>query len=348
MAQLPNMMEEEEAAVQEDQPRMLPQVMQQISQGREESTALPPMPESEMYDDALVDFSALPMDEGMVQGPMESEIPFNDFQADDWVMRVSDLEGFHGSVPTPTRDSSEWDIEPEKRSADLGYGHKTKKSEIESGYIHGIRFIDDAGEYIPLTENQLLYILDQDIKEHVDLARRINWDKHLESLGGSWDELAPQYQEALGSLAMNVGGTKAGNQWKKVLEAALNENDLLFAKEMRRQDNEKWTHGMDNRAAKELYAAGIISSLDDLIDPATGESVLPLATSDATSISQSTRGQGRAQTQSTNNYTVQSGDNLTRIANQNNVSIDDLVEWNNLANPNAIRAGQRLRLTPPE
>jgi spore germination protein YaaH len=41
-------------------------------------------------------------------------------------------------------------------------------------------------------------------------------------------------------------------------------------------------------------------------------------------------------------YTVVSGDNLTSIANRYGTTIDQLVEWNGIANPNLIYVGQRL------
>ena len=41
-------------------------------------------------------------------------------------------------------------------------------------------------------------------------------------------------------------------------------------------------------------------------------------------------------------YTVVSGDNLTSIANRYGTTIDQLVQWNDIANPNLIYVGQRL------
>jgi membrane-bound lytic murein transglycosylase D len=42
------------------------------------------------------------------------------------------------------------------------------------------------------------------------------------------------------------------------------------------------------------------------------------------------------------NYTVRSGDSLWRIANRFSVSVDELVQWNNLARNTTLRPGQRL------
>lgn len=43
-------------------------------------------------------------------------------------------------------------------------------------------------------------------------------------------------------------------------------------------------------------------------------------------------------------YTVVSGDNLTKIANKYGTTVNQLVAWNNISNPNLIYAGQKLRV----
>lgn len=43
-------------------------------------------------------------------------------------------------------------------------------------------------------------------------------------------------------------------------------------------------------------------------------------------------------------YTVVSGDNLTKIANKYGTTVNQLVSWNNIANPNLIYPGQKLRI----
>jgi lipoprotein NlpD len=47
-------------------------------------------------------------------------------------------------------------------------------------------------------------------------------------------------------------------------------------------------------------------------------------------------------------YTVRKGDTLLRIALDNGQNYRDLVTWNNLADPDDIKVGQVLRVTPPE
>lgn len=43
-------------------------------------------------------------------------------------------------------------------------------------------------------------------------------------------------------------------------------------------------------------------------------------------------------------YTVVSGDNLTKIANKYDTTVNQLVSWNNISNPNLIYPGQKLRV----
>lgn len=43
-------------------------------------------------------------------------------------------------------------------------------------------------------------------------------------------------------------------------------------------------------------------------------------------------------------YVVQKGDNLTKIANKYGTTVNQLVAWNNISNPNLIYAGQKLRV----
>lgn len=192
----------------------------------------------------------------------------------------------HGSVPKATNDTAEKDLPEAQRSKDVGFGHKVKSSEEASGEIHGIKFKNEDGTYIELTEAQKVEILNKDMAAELALARsgydgKEGWDAKLKKLGITWDELDYKYQNALTSLAYNVGGAKAGTGWTKVLQAAKNGNVKEFAKQMRRKDSGKNTAGMDNRVAKELYYAGIISGLDDV------SSVLPLADSKVSGVPQS-------------------------------------------------------------
>ena len=43
-------------------------------------------------------------------------------------------------------------------------------------------------------------------------------------------------------------------------------------------------------------------------------------------------------------YIVQSGDNLTKISNKYGTTVNQLVAWNNISNPNLIYPGQKLRV----
>ena len=43
-------------------------------------------------------------------------------------------------------------------------------------------------------------------------------------------------------------------------------------------------------------------------------------------------------------YTVVKGDSLSRIGTRYHVTVNDLVRWNNIANPRLILIGQKLRI----
>ena len=43
-------------------------------------------------------------------------------------------------------------------------------------------------------------------------------------------------------------------------------------------------------------------------------------------------------------YTIQSGDTLTAIGRNYNESVNDLVAWNNIKNPDLIYAGDTLKI----
>src|SRR5262245_59206620 len=45
-------------------------------------------------------------------------------------------------------------------------------------------------------------------------------------------------------------------------------------------------------------------------------------------------------------YRVERGDTLTKIARNHRQSVQNIVRWNNLSNPDAIEVGQTLRVEP--
>jgi hypothetical protein len=209
----------------------------------------------------------------------KGETPVAESSAFDFTQFYSDIgvhaETDHGSTPQTTNDAREANLPESERSKDIGFGHKIKQSEDQSGVIHGIPFKRPDGSYIPLTDEQKTTILEQDMLQNLEAARAdntrgIGWDTKLANIGTTWDDLDDAYKAALTSLAYNVGGS-AGRQWTNVLTAAKDKNLTSFARGLRRKDAGRHTAGMDNRVAKELYYAGLISNLSEVSDQ------LPLA-----------------------------------------------------------------------
>jgi len=187
------------------------------------------------------------------------------------------METWHGGLAVPTADAREANKPENQRSKDIGFGHKITKAEERSGTIYGVPFKDAQGNYIEISEADGLKILEADMQKNVAAARK-QWDGKLAKIGTSWDQLEEPYRQSLSSLAYNVGGAKAGSKWTAVLEAAKDKNVQRFAKEMRRKDARKYTAGMDNRVAKELYYSGLITGLSEV------QNELPLADADVAGI----------------------------------------------------------------
>ena len=178
----------------------------------------------------------------------------------------------HGSTPVITNDAGEAAKKDADKSRDIGYGHKITATENTSGKIHGIPFKDlKTGNFISLTDKDKVAIYNADMEMHTKAARDNGWDTKLSNLNTSWDKLDNKYTRVLSSLAYNVGGDKAGDQWTAVLKAAKDKDVTEFAKQLRRKDAGKYTSGMDNRVAKELYYSKLIDKLSDV------SSVLPKA-----------------------------------------------------------------------
>ena len=173
------------------------------------------------------------------------------------------LEKDHGDKPVPTNDASEKDRDPDKRTQDIGFGHKITKKEMREGEIYDIPFIDSDGNYIPLTQRQKKTIQQKDMQKHLALARKSGWDSKLKKRGLSWDSLDEAYQLALQDLAYNVGGPDAGEDWTDIFDAIENQDTEDFVRQLRRQDDGENTRGMDNRVAIVAYALGLIRNLEE-------------------------------------------------------------------------------------
>ena len=173
----------------------------------------------------------------------------------------------HGSIPKATKDVGD------NTTLDIGYGHKITNTEKSLKEIHGVPYIDKAGKYIPITQEQKNTIFQKDMEMHLIEARKAGWDKKLKAIGTRWEDLDIKYKLPLMSLAYNLGGVNAGKQYTKVLQAAKETNLIDFARELRRTSSYKengvvkngYNKGMDNRAVRELMYSGLITDTSAVV-----------------------------------------------------------------------------------
>lgn len=199
-----------------------------------------------------------------------------EFDLDTFYSNIGTLgEGRHGYnsqtdtyKPMPTNDAAEAGKPDSEKTKDIGYGHKIQKSEMESGMIHGIRFYNtETKEFIPLTESEVRLILKRDMNTNLTQVLP-TWNKRIaeSKTGKTFNDINPQAQAVLTSLAYNVKG-KSAKKWDRIFDndglytTSMDADQIAnFALELRRKDNKVNTKGMDNRVMKELVSAGLISS----------------------------------------------------------------------------------------
>ena len=186
---------------------------------------------------------------------------------DSYLQSMRSWESDHGNTPIRTHDAREKNKKESERSFDIAYGHKITDNELKTGKIYGIDFINlKTGEYIPLTEEQKIFVQKQDINTNVKNALNSGWSEKLKQRNLTFENLPSQYKFALADLAYNVGGTKAGKKWTAIFDDIKNNNTASFVKNLRRQDGGKNTAGMDNRAAKAAFKAGLINNRKEAIE----------------------------------------------------------------------------------
>ncbi len=89
------------------------------------------------------------------------------------------------------------------------------------------------------------------------------------------------------------------------------------------------------------------STSSDSAAPTTGQSPQASGSEPATPTTGQTTEQSSGSSGSSGEYTVSKGDTLASIAQENNLNYQDIVNWNNIKDPNRIYEGQTLRLTAP-
>ena len=81
----------------------------------------------------------------------------------------------------------------------------------------------------------------------------------------SYESLSEPYKLVLEDIAYNVGGNKAA-VWSDIFDSMKAGDTMKIVGHLRRKADGKNTAGMDNRAAKAAYAAGLISTLQEAKD----------------------------------------------------------------------------------
>jgi len=158
---------------------------------------------------------------------------------DDTITELAESD--HGRTPQVSNDGRDR-VAGATPTYDIGYGHKIKASEHTSGKIHGITFKNQDGTFRTLTDQDIKDIYKADLKSHTDSIRAADWDEKLKDRSSSWAKLGQGYRLALSSLAYNVGNHTALSEWSAVFDAAIDNNPLTFAAELRRQDTRVKTH----------------------------------------------------------------------------------------------------------
>lgn len=158
---------------------------------------------------------------------------------DDTITELAESD--HGRTPQVSNDGRDR-VAGATPTYDIGYGHKIKATEHTSGKIHGITFKNQDGTFRTLTDQDIKDIYKADLKSHTDSIRAADWDEKLKDRSSSWAKLGQGYRLALSSLAYNVGNHTALSEWSAVFDAAIDNNPLTFAAELRRQDTRVKTH----------------------------------------------------------------------------------------------------------
>ena len=128
------------------------------------------------------------------------------------------LTGAEGFIPTVT-EAIESKLNPKlDKTYDIGYGHKLSSEEYKSGLVYGIKVKDDKGNFIPISKEDALKILNEDIKE----KGRITKVEYENQTGKKFSDLSKTIQELL------VESTFNGLSPKKApgLTTAASKNDI--------------------------------------------------------------------------------------------------------------------------
>ena len=198
----------------------------------------------------------------------------------------------------------------------VGVGHLITKNDPVLRQVTGQYYNAVVSGRMPLNDNQMKQLFNIDLQSKIALARRY--------IRG-YDKLPSYVQNAVvdgffrGDLSGSPDTLELMNQgnWSVAAKEYLNHND--YRKSVASNKAGK-PHGVKDRMERNASIFAAYGRGADA-DP---------------------RQRWASSGTPTNTYTVKAGDTLSKIARDNNVSIQDLMKKNNISDPNKISIGQQL------
>lgn len=147
----------------------------------------------------------------------------------------------------------------------------------------------------------------------------------LKNIYSDFDKVLPQLDTLKNTMLTQVETFKTAD------EALVKDMTLAVEEAMKK----------DESLNEDLALLAELDSENGAMDPVTGN-VTGTGVTDSNAAGTAENPTSIGNADSVSAYTVQPGDTLSKIARENNTTVDELVKANNIANPNLINVGQNL------